>query len=58
MEHQLTISQLVFSHVSTWSFCNDKIISTLGEGGMILQIVKKFLIFKRYINHGTSIQKK
>ena len=24
-----------FGDVSTWSFCNDKIISTLGEGGMI-----------------------
>ena len=22
-----------FGDVSTWSFCNDKIISTLGEGG-------------------------
>ena len=24
-----------FSDISVWSFCNDKIISTLGEGGMI-----------------------
>jgi dTDP-4-amino-4,6-dideoxygalactose transaminase len=24
-----------FSDISIWSFCNDKIISTLGEGGMI-----------------------
>lgn len=24
-----------FGDISTWSFCNDKIISTLGEGGMI-----------------------
>ena len=48
-----------FSHVSTWSFCNDKIISTLGEGGMISTNSKKIFDFcKRYINHGTSIQKK
>ena len=25
-----------FGHISTWSFCQDKIISTGGEGGMIL----------------------
>ena len=24
-----------FGDVAVWSFCNDKIISTLGEGGMI-----------------------
>ena len=24
-----------FGDISVWSFCNDKIISTLGEGGMI-----------------------
>jgi dTDP-4-amino-4,6-dideoxygalactose transaminase len=24
-----------FGHISTWSFCQDKIISTAGEGGMI-----------------------
>src|SRR6056300_410640 len=24
-----------FGHLSTWSFCNDKIMSTGGEGGMI-----------------------
>ncbi len=30
-----------FGDVSTWSFCNDKIISTLGEGGMISTNKKK-----------------
>ena len=48
-----------FSDVSTWSFCNDKIISTLGEGGMISTNKKKIYDFcKRYINHGTNYQSK
>ena len=34
-----------FSDVAVWSFCNDKIISTLGEGGMISTNNKK-LYFK------------
>mgnify|MGYP001266894841 CR=1 FL=1 len=43
-----------FGDVSTWSFCNDKIISTLGEGGMISTNNKKIYDFcKRYINHGS-----
>ena len=29
---------------STWSFCTDKIISTLGEGGMISLTIKEFMI--------------
>ena len=46
-----------FGDVNTWSFCNDKIISTLGEGGMISTNNKKIYEFcKRFINHG-SIQK-
>ena len=48
-----------FSDVATWSFCNDKIISTLGEGGMISTNNKKIYNFcKKYINHGTTKQKK
>ena len=44
-----------FGDVATWSFCNDKIISTLGEGGMISTNNKKiYNICKEYINHGTS----
>ena len=43
-----------FGDVSTWSFCTDKIISTLGEGGMISTNKKKIYEFcKRYVNHGT-----
>ncbi len=46
-----------FGDVSTWSFCNDKIISTLGEGGMISTNKKKIYEFcKRYINHGTNLK--
>lgn len=48
-----------FSDVATWSFCNDKIISTLGEGGMISTNNEKIYKFcKKYINHGTVEQKK
>ena len=43
-----------FGDVSTWSFCTDKIISTLGEGGMISTNNKKIYEFcKRFINHGS-----
>ena len=38
-----------FGDVSTWSFCQDKIISTGGEGGMISTSNKnlgKMLVFK------------
>jgi len=46
-----------FGDVSTWSFCNDKIISTLGEGGMISTNKKSIYEFcKRYINHGTNLK--
>ena len=48
-----------FGDVSTWSFCNDKIISTLGEGGMISTNNKKIYDFcKTYINHGSVLQNK
>ena len=48
-----------FGDVSTWSFCTDKIISTLGEGGMISTNKKKVYEFcKKYINHGTNLKKK
>jgi dTDP-4-amino-4,6-dideoxygalactose transaminase len=33
-----------FGHISTWSFCQDKIISTGGEGGMISTNDKKLWI--------------
>ena len=48
-----------FSDISTWSFCNDKIISTLGEGGMISTNSNKIYQFcKKYINHGSTLEKK
>jgi len=48
-----------FGDVNTWSFCTDKIISTLGEGGMISTNDKKIYDYcKKYINHGTGKQKK
>jgi dTDP-4-amino-4,6-dideoxygalactose transaminase len=44
-----------FGDIGVWSFCNDKIISTLGEGGMISTNKKKIYEFcKRYINHGAT----
>ena len=47
-----------FGDVSTWSFCNDKIISTFGEGGMISTNNKRVYQFcKKYINHGSDIKK-
>ena len=48
-----------FGEIATWSFCTDKIISTLGEGGMISTNNKKVYEYcKRYINHGTALFKK
>tara|TARA_B100000989_G_scaffold298523_1_gene288251 strand:- start:1644 stop:2807 length:1164 start_codon:yes stop_codon:yes gene_type:complete len=48
-----------FGEIATWSFCTDKIISTLGEGGMISTNNKKIFEYcKRYINHGTALFKK
>ena len=47
-----------YGDVSTWSFCNDKIISTLGEGGLISTNKKRIYQFcKEYINHGTHQKK-
>ncbi len=41
--------------ISTWSFCQDKIISTLGEGGMIATNKKKYFDFIwSYKDHGKS----
>ena len=48
-----------FGDVATWSFCNDKIISTLGEGGMISTNDKKIYNFiNSYKDHGLSFYKK
>ena len=44
-----------FGHVSTWSFCQDKIISTGGEGGMISTNNKKlFLKIWSLKDHGKN----
>ena len=46
-----------FGHLSTWSFCQDKIISTLGEGGMVATNELKFDNFiKRYRDHGKNFK--
>ena len=39
-----------FGDVSTWSFCTDKIISTLGEGGMISTNKKNYMNFANHIS--------
>lgn len=48
-----------FGHISVWSFCNDKIISTGGEGGMIstksLKFYRKIFSMK---DHGKNFLKK
>ena len=46
-----------FGHISCWSFCQDKIISTAGEGGMVTtndpQIFQKIWSYK---DHGKSYE--
>ena len=47
-----------FGHISTWSFCQDKIISTGGEGGMISTNNRK--IWEKcwsYKDHGKNYKK-
>lgn len=44
-----------FGDLSTWSFCQDKIISTCGEGGMVTTKIKKYRDFIwRQKDHGKS----
>jgi len=46
-----------FGHISTWSFCQDKIISTGGEGGMITTNNKNlFLKIWSIKDHGKNYQ--
>ena len=40
-----------FGNISTWSFCQDKIISTGGEGGMITTNNKNLFFLWYYISH-------
>ena len=45
-------------HVSTWSFCNDKIMTLGGEGGMITTNSKRIDSFARaFNNHGKNFKK-
>jgi len=47
-----------FGHISTWSFCQDKIISTGGEGGMISTNNKKlWLKIWSLKDHGKNYKK-
>ena len=47
-----------FGHINAWSFCNDKIMTTGGEGGMITtnnkNLYKKAASFN---NHGKNLKK-
>ncbi len=48
-----------YGDIGTWSFCNDKIISTGGEGGMITTNSEKIYKFCRsYRDHGKNFYKK
>ena len=48
-----------FGDIGTWSFCNDKIISTGGEGGMITTNSQKIYDFcASYRDHGKNFNKK
>ena len=47
-----------FGHINAWSFCNDKIISTCGEGGMVTSNFKKlFVKAQSFNNHGKNFKK-
>jgi len=46
-----------FGDVAAWSFCQDKIMTTCGEGGMITTSNKSYYNYiKSYRDHGKSIQ--
>ncbi|MEL0208088.1 MAG: DegT/DnrJ/EryC1/StrS aminotransferase family protein, partial [Gammaproteobacteria bacterium] len=45
-------------HIGTWSFCNDKIMTLGGEGGMITTNIKKYYDFAAsFNNHGKNFRK-
>ena len=47
-----------FGHISAWSFCNDKIMSLGGEGGMVTTNSKPLHQFvSSFNNHGKNLQK-
>ncbi len=47
-----------FGDISAWSFCNDKIMTTGGEGGMVTTNSKKLYDFvSSFNNHGKNLKK-
>jgi dTDP-4-amino-4,6-dideoxygalactose transaminase len=47
-----------FGDLSAWSFCNDKIMTLLGEGGMVTTNSKKYFDFiSSFNNHGKNLSK-
>ncbi len=47
-----------FGDINAWSFCNDKIMSTGGEGGMVTtNSMKLYKIIESFNNHGKNFQK-
>ncbi len=45
-------------HIGTWSFCNDKIMTLGGEGGMITTNIQKYFNFATsFNNHGKNFKK-
>ena len=47
-----------FGHISAWSFCNDKIMSLGGEGGMVTTNSKPLHQFvSSFNNHGKNLEK-
>ncbi len=45
-------------HIGTWSFCNDKIMTLGGEGGMITTNSKQYINFAQsFNNHGKNFNK-
>ena len=47
-----------FGDISAWSFCNDKIMSTGGEGGMVTTNSRKLYKFiSSFNNHGKNLKK-
>ncbi len=53
---KLSVGQ--FGDISTWSFCQDKIISTGGEGGMVTTNNKKYFNkIRSFKDHGKSFAK-
>jgi len=47
-----------FGEINAWSFCNDKIMTLLGEGGMVTTNSEKhFQFISSFNNHGKNLEK-